>query len=136
VLFIINKELMIYEEAAEQAKYFEQFQKSRMDDLKKRLKNLCLKKKQKENTCNILYEKYALGKIEREEYHMTIDETSEEIVSLSKQIKACQEKINLFIHYLHFEKLTQELVDSFIKKIYVYKGKRVEIEWKFKNHIL
>lgn len=29
------------------------------------------------------------------------------------------------------EELTQEVVDAFIKKVYVCKGKRVEIEWNF-----
>ena len=31
----------------------------------------------------------------------------------------------------HLEKLTQEVVDTFLRKIYVYNGKRVEIEWNF-----
>ena len=35
------------------------------------------------------------------------------------------------IRYAHIEKLTQEVVDTFIKKIYVNRDKRVEIEWNF-----
>lgn len=35
------------------------------------------------------------------------------------------------IRYSHLEELTQEVVDAFVKKVTVYKGKRVEIEWNF-----
>ena len=35
------------------------------------------------------------------------------------------------IRYSHIEELTQEVVDTFIKKVYAYKDKRVEIEWNF-----
>ena len=37
------------------------------------------------------------------------------------------------IRYSHLEILTQEVVDIFIKKIYVYKDKRVEIVWNFRD---
>lgn len=36
------------------------------------------------------------------------------------------------IRYSHIEELTQEVVDTFIKKVYAYKDKRVEIEWNFR----
>ena len=35
------------------------------------------------------------------------------------------------IRYSHIDKLTQDVVDTFISKVYVYKDKRVEIEWSF-----
>ena len=35
------------------------------------------------------------------------------------------------IRYSHLETLTQEVVDVFIRKVTVYKDKRVEIEWIF-----
>ena len=37
------------------------------------------------------------------------------------------------VRYSHMEKLTQELVDTFVKKVYVYKDKRVEIMWDFRE---
>ena len=69
---------------------------------------------------------------------------------MSVQIKNCQEEISTLkdewerlqadmkqiIRYSHMEELTQELVDTFIRKIYVYKDKRVEIEWDFQNGCL
>ena len=33
------------------------------------------------------------------------------------------------IRYSHIEKLTEEVADVFIKRIYVYKGRKIEIEW-------
>lgn len=67
---------------------------------------------------------------------------------LSEKIRACekessrlseeQEKLQAdmrqVIRFSHMESLTQELVDTFIRKIYVYKDKRVEIEWNFKEN--
>ena len=35
------------------------------------------------------------------------------------------------IRYSHIEKLTEEVADVFIKRIYVYTGRKVEIEWDF-----
>ena len=35
------------------------------------------------------------------------------------------------IRYSHIEELTQEVVDTFIRKVYAYKDKRIEIEWNF-----
>ena len=35
------------------------------------------------------------------------------------------------IWYSHIEELTQEVVDTFIRKVYAYKDKRIEIEWNF-----
>lgn len=69
---------------------------------------------------------------------------------MSAQIKSCQEEISTLkdewerlqadmkqiIRYSHMEELTQELVDTFIKKIRVYKDKRVEIEWNFADNSL
>ena len=35
------------------------------------------------------------------------------------------------IRYSHIEELTQEVVDAFIRRVYAYKDKRIEIEWNF-----
>ena len=35
------------------------------------------------------------------------------------------------IRYSHIEELTQEVVDTFIRRVYAYKDKRIEIEWNF-----
>ena len=38
------------------------------------------------------------------------------------------------IRFLPMKELTEEMVDIFIKQINVYKGKRVEIEWNFREN--
>ena len=35
------------------------------------------------------------------------------------------------IRYSNIETLTQDVVDTFIRKVYAYKDRRVEIEWNF-----
>lgn len=44
-----------------------------------------------------------------------------------------EENMKQIIRYSHLETLTREAVDTFSKKIYVYKDKRVEIEWNFRE---
>ena len=150
VLSMLNRELMLRGEAAGQADSLRQFQKARADDLEKKLKGLCLEKKQAEASRDVLYEEYASGKMTQREYRKAADEAAEGIVSMSVQIKNCQEEISTLkdewerlqadmkqiIRYSHMEELTQELVDTFIKKIRVYKDKRVEIEWNFADNSL
>ena len=150
VLSMINKELALRGNAAEQAEDLGQLQKSRITELEKKLKKLNLEKRQAENARDALYEKYALGKMDQKEYRKAADVKDGETVSISEQIKTCREEISRLreeqeklqadmkqvIRYSHMEELTQELVDTFIRKIYVYKDKRVEIEWDFRNGCL
>lgn len=44
------------------------------------------------------------------------------------------EDMRQVIRFSHMETFTQEMADIFIKRIYVYKDKRVEIEWNFKEN--
>ena len=57
----------------------------------------------------------------------------EELIKLEAEYEKLEEDMKQVIRYSHMEKLTQELVDVFIKKIYVYRDKRVEIEWNFRE---
>ena len=105
---------------------------------------------QSEHAAGGAYEEYASGKMTQREYRKAADEAAEGIVFMSVQIKNCQEEISTLkdewerlqadmkqiIRYSHMEELTQELVDTFIKKIRVYKDKRVEIEWNFADNSL
>ena len=36
------------------------------------------------------------------------------------------------LRYLHIEELTPEAADTFIPNVWVYKDKRLEIEWNFR----
>lgn len=93
----------------------------------------------------MFYEKYALGEIKEEIYRMSTAELTERYASLSvksekasvklaeleSEYQKTEEDMKQIIRYSHIEVLTQEIVDVFIQKVYVYKGKRVEIEWNF-----
>ena len=52
---------------------------------------------------------------------------------LREEYRRAEEDMKQVIRYSHLEALTQEVVDIFIKKIYVYKDKRVEIVWNFRD---
>ena len=94
-----------------------------------------------------LYESYAAGSMKPEEYRKEADRLEQQTVLLGRQIHDGEEEIlkleeecerleadmKQVIRYSHMEKLTQELVDTFVKKVYVYKDKRVEIEWNFRE---
>lgn len=93
----------------------------------------------------MLYEKYAFGELSEEIYRMNARELTERYASLAvksdkafmklakleSEYQKAEEDMNQIIRYSHIEAMTQEIVDVFIKKVYVYKGKRVEIEWNF-----
>ena len=62
-----------------------------------------------------------------------IQNREKELLNLEKEYEMLQADMLQVIRYSHMEKLTQKLVDTFIKKIYVYKDKKVEIEWNFRQ---
>ena len=61
-----------------------------------------------------------------------INEKTSKLMKLEDEYQKIDEDMKQIIRYSHIEKLTQEVVDTFIKRVYVYKGKRVEIEWSFR----
>lgn len=145
VLLMLNHELMKRGDVEEQSKYLERFQKEHMEALEKSLKECRQKQKQIQKDRNGLYEGYAANKITAEEYRRRADCLETKIQELRKkeeeleaeysqteeEYRAKKQDMKQIIRYAHIEKLTQEVVDTFIKKIYVYKDKRVEIEWNF-----
>lgn len=54
-----------------------------------------------------------------------------ELEGVREEFRKTEEDMRQIIRFSHMEKLTQEAVDAFIKRIYMYKDKRVEIEWNF-----
>ncbi len=121
--------------------------KNQLVAIKNQMADLQREQKQAQVSKDEAYEKYATGRMTPEEYRGRADELSQQAERLSEQmnewqerlfaLKEEQEKIDAdmkqIIRYSHMEELTQELVDTFIERIYVYKDKRVEIEWKFRK---
>ena len=137
---------MLRGDAVKQKKNLVSFQKEQIQLIKKKLEKCKLDIKETEAAKDKLYEKYAFGGLIREEYQKRSKELSEknsflssekaEVVlkleKLESEYRKTEEDMKQIIRYSHIEELTQEIVDIFIKKIYVYKDKRVEIEWNFR----
>lgn len=91
-----------------------------------------------------LYEKYAVGQMDAQEYRSRAARLTREMEELSGRLQEMDTKYSQIkeeagrdkqdmkpiIRYSHMEVLTQE-VDIFVRKVTVYKDKRTEIEWNF-----
>lgn len=145
VLLMLNKELMLRGNAMKQKQNLTSFQKAGIISLKKKQEECKASIKQTRAEKDMLYEKYALGGLTREEYQKKADELAERLSLLSvkaddtaskltvmeSEYQKAEEDMKQIIRYSHIEELTQDVVDTFIRKVYAYKDKRVEIEWNF-----
>ena len=145
VLFMLNKELMLRGNAMKQKENLFSFQEAGICALRKKLDECRQDKKQAQAEKDALYEKYALNELSAVEYQNNSEELTERLSSLSvleeetaeklagfeEEYRKTEEDMRQIIRYSHIEVLTQEIVDTFIKKVYVYKDKRIEIEWNF-----
>lgn len=145
VLFMLNKELMLRGDAVKQSQSLASFQKAGISSLKKKLEKYQSEMKLARERKDSLYEKYALSGLTKEAYQNDYNELSEQIALLSVKIEETTGKLAVMeaeyqkaeadmkqiIRYSHIDKLTQDVVDTFISKVYAYKDKRVEIEWSF-----
>ncbi|GFI25358.1 hypothetical protein IMSAGC012_00465 [Lachnospiraceae bacterium] len=145
VLFMLNKELMLRGNAMRQKENLFSFQKAGIHALKRKLDGYRQEKKQVQAQKDTLYEKYALAKLPVTEYQRKAIELTEQLSSLSvleeeatqklvrleDEYQKIEEDMKQIIRYSHIEELTQEVVDTFIRRVYAYKDKRVEIEWNF-----
>lgn len=147
VLLMLDKELMQRGDAMKQRNSFTSLQAAVMNDLKRKIDGYRRGKKQVQQEKDMLYERYASGELSGGAYGKRADELAEQISALSeKELETAAELSSLedkyskveddmkqIIRYSHLEELTQKAVDVFVKKIYVYKDKRVEIEWNFRS---
>ena len=145
VLPMLNKELMIRGEAVRQKKNLKSLKECQLVAVKDELKDLQREQELVKDSKDGAYEEYATGSITPEEYQGKMDKLDHQMELLSGQLREWQEKcleledeqekldtdMRQIIRYTHIEELTQDLVDTFIERIYVYKDKRVEIKWKF-----
>ena len=145
VLLMLNKELMLWGNAMKQKENLSSFQQAGIRSLKKKLEEYRQEQKQIQVEKDGLYERYALRELGAEEYRRQSETLTERLASLSvnetdvakklaelqNEYQKAEEDMKQIIRYSHIEELTQEVVDTFIKKVYAYKDKRVEIEWNF-----
>ncbi|MDE6608716.1 MAG: recombinase family protein [Lachnospiraceae bacterium] len=151
VLLMLNKELMLRGNAMKQKENLYSFQQSGILVLRKKLEEYRREKRQVQAEKDALYEKYAMrfdeacAGLTAEEYQgrageltekmsllsVAEEETAGKLERLEEEQRKAKEDMKQIIRYAHIEELTQEVVDVFIKKVYVYRDKRVEIEWDF-----
>lgn len=145
ILFMLNQELLRRGDSIKQGMHLEQYQICRMEALKKERSEIRKRYKSMETERDGLYEQYFVKRITAEEYRKQSDELSAQLTELSARLREIEQEYNdiedkyhqqkqemkQIIRYSELGELTREVVDVFIKKIYVYKDKRVEIEWNF-----
>ena len=145
VLTLLNKELLRRGDLLRQRGNLEQFQKQALEGLARKARQYRKQYHEMQKEKDSLYESYADGQMDAEEYRRRADQLDGQMEELAGKKKAVETEhdrveeetgkdihdMKQIIRYSHLEELTQEVVDVFIKKVTVYKGKRVEIEWKF-----
>lgn len=145
VLLMLNKELMLRGNAMRQKDNLYSFQKAGIRALEKRLENYGAEKRRLRAEKDTLYESYALMELSLAEYQERAGELEERLSLLSDaeteaakrlhwledEYQKAEADMRQIIRYSHIEKLTEEVADVFIKRIYVYKGRKIEIEWNF-----
>lgn len=145
VLFMLHKELVLRGNAMKQEENLLLIKKSGIQALKKKIKGYRQEEKQIQAEKNALYEKYAFTGLSAAKYQEMAKELTERmsVLSLSESedigrlagleddCRKLEADMKQMIRYSHIRELTQDVVDTFIKRVYVYKDRRIEIEWNF-----
>ena len=145
VLTELYRELMRRGNLIKQRESLVQFQKEELSRLKKELENYRRQYRRLQTEKDTLYENYAVKRIGAVEYRSMADGIALQMEELSCKIEEAElafsrfaeeynrpkQDIREIIRFSQMEKLTQEVVDVFIKKVIIYKDKRVEIEWNY-----
>ena len=145
VLFMLNKEMMLCGDAVKQNQSLMSFQKAGIASLKRKLEEYQSEMKKARAKKDSLYEQYALSGLTKEAYQNDANELAEKITLLSvkseemarklalleSEYRKAEEDMKQVIRYSHIEKLTQNVVDVFIKKVQIYRNKKIEIQWCF-----
>ena len=145
VLTELYRELMRRGDLIKQRESLEQFQKVELSRLNKELGNYRTQYRSLQTEKDTLYENYAVKQIEAGEYRSRADGIALQMQELSRKIEETElafsrlteeynqpkQDMKEIIRFSQMEKLTQEAVDVFIKKVIIYRDKRVEIEWNY-----
>lgn len=145
VLTELYRELMRRGDLLKQRESLEQFQKEKGNRMNKELCDYRIQYRNLQTEKDRLYESYAAKQMEAGEYRSRADGTAlqmQELCSkmeetelalnrLSEEYRRPKQDMKEIIRFSQIERLTQEAVDVFIKKVVIYKDKRVEIEWNY-----
>ena len=97
-----------------------------------------------------LYEAMTDGLVDKEEYHQMrtkygqkIETAQSALVELREQRKQLEEEsapsrawMDQFLQYKNITALSREVVVTLVDKIYVYEGRRVHIDFSFRNQMM
>lgn len=83
---------------------------------------------------------YADIKMKQAEQHYELEKREGELKKRQKEIDKVQEKyvkaIRTLLKMKNEEELTMERMDAFVEKVFVYPGKRVEVQFRYVNEML
>lgn len=145
VLSELYRELMRRGDLMKQRECLEQFQREEWNRRKKELGDYRKRYQSLQSEKDTLYEIYAMKQISAGEYRSRMDGITLQVQELSCKMEEAEltsdrlkeeydrPKLDMkeIIRFSQMEKLTQEAVDVFIKKVTIYRDKRVEIEWNY-----
>lgn len=95
-----------------------------------KLQELLVQKHRGKITLVDFMEKKTLLEVERKSIIESIHETEKEILELRRTLYQAQQKEKEIASYGSLEKITPELVDGLIERIYMYPGMKMNIVWK------
>ena len=145
MLTLLNQELMRRGDQIRNRGMLGQFQKEILEELGRKKTEYGKQYHEIQKERDALFEGYAEGQMDAKEYRERIDRLTRQMGELSGKIQETEaeysrmkgemyrdkQDMKQIIRCSHMETLTQEVVDVFIRKVTLYKDKRVEIEWNF-----
>lgn len=145
ILTMITKELLKLADMQENREAVKMYLRNRMVILEGKILSTKKKKEELEKGLFIIYEDYTKEKISVVEYKKAKECIERGINKCDTSICQYQEDLSVtegvyfdnnkdlrqIIKYSKIDMLTQDVVDSFVNKIIVYKNKSIEIEWAF-----
>ncbi len=149
VLILLNQELMRRGDQLRQRRDVERFQREALERLARKSREQRKEYLDVQRERDALYESYAVGQMDAWEYRSRADGLAGRMEELSGKIQEVdrersrieeeadrdKQDMKQIIRHSHLEALTQEVVDAFIRRVTVYKDKRVEIEWDFSEQM-
>lgn len=141
VLTAVYRELLCGGDPEKQRILLAHFQEEKLHKLSGEMANCRMRYRRMQKESDVLYESYALKQIGESDYRKKSDEIASQMRKAAGKIEAIESEYDRITEeYHHFkrdikdiirlagmEKLTQEIVDVFIDKVTVYKGRRVTI---------
>ena len=147
VLLELTNEIMLWGDPEKSLEDMQRQGKQQLSVLRKTAREYQDRKKSAEKRLAELYEQYSSGELtsgkymdkktetasELAEYDKKESEKWEEYYEYQEELKKLESDMKNIIRFSHIETLTEEIVETFIDKIYLHNDKRMEIVWKFQT---